>query len=735
MDGYRMTARTALIAVVAVIMAIASSYTEAQPEIAAEFYGSLIMNSSNASASTNVSAYNAATGKMCGSFIVQNQGYYGLLSCSEDESYGDSSKPKNGDKISFRVNNTNAMAKGNTSWYSGMFKNINLTSPNHEPVLAQIGSRTATAGVLFSLDADATDQNNDTLTYSINTTAFSISSITGIINFTPVAAQIGNYSINLTASDGFLEDHEVFLLEIQPSPFCGDKKCINENCMTCPSDCGSCPTGTGTGTSTTTAAGAGAGLGGAGGAGGVTSKASGQIETSRAAQRTAYFCQEKWICAEWSQCQNSEQKRTCTDQNSCGTSKNKPPEKQPCKEEEKPSCSDGIKNGDEKDVDCGGSCSPCSVKKFAEAPPLPGIGKLIREGGKIAKQLPALFIAIIAAITIATMALDNVYVRRITRKEYEQYKRSLRKYKAFKRQAHKFLINLIIISTVATLYIYYFSDCVQCMARNAYIPAAAIISTPAIVAFAISRYQYSEYAKAKRHARLALTHDMQIRKLVRAENHTLLEIEQAICSGIEKISEDKTVSEAVNRELKPIYEAVKTIMRLHKGKAELQIPEEIIQAAAKLAKNSALNALAKPHPEFYYLIKSLLALQKQPKTAEDYFYIHGDAKDSVERIASDGYLMETIKSDKEAIKAYNELVDIYGHCKEVIQSSKKEGDDEMSREKQISMLLEKFFISKIIIPVLQTKNELIIIYNGLIDIYNHYEKKQGIYEAVMAERK
>jgi hypothetical protein len=41
-------------------------------------------------------------------------------------------------------------------------------------------------------------------------------------------------------------------------------------------------------------------------------------------------CTENWECTDWFECVSGQQKRTCTDLNSCGTEDNKPAEKQEC---------------------------------------------------------------------------------------------------------------------------------------------------------------------------------------------------------------------------------------------------------------------------------------------------------------------------------------------------------------------------------------------------------------------
>ncbi len=65
-------------------------------------------------------------------------------------------------------------------------------------------------------------------------------------------------------------------------------------------------------------------------------------------------CAPNWQCGEWSECVNNVQSRTCNDANNCGTEEGKPALSQACTPPE--SCSDGIRNQDEKGIDCGGVC-------------------------------------------------------------------------------------------------------------------------------------------------------------------------------------------------------------------------------------------------------------------------------------------------------------------------------------------------------------------------------------------
>lgn len=71
-------------------------------------------------------------------------------------------------------------------------------------------------------------------------------------------------------------------------------------------------------------------------------------------------CEENWLCEEWGPCYtNLTQHRTCRDLNECDTKLYIPHTEQLCSFD--PTCSDGILNGDETGIDCGGSCPECPV--------------------------------------------------------------------------------------------------------------------------------------------------------------------------------------------------------------------------------------------------------------------------------------------------------------------------------------------------------------------------------------
>jgi hypothetical protein len=80
--------------------------------------------------------------------------------------------------------------------------NFEIVAVNDPPILDFIGAQTATENSTFYFDVNATDEENDTLTFYDNTTLFNINSTSGEITFTPNLSQVNNYSINISVTDG-----------------------------------------------------------------------------------------------------------------------------------------------------------------------------------------------------------------------------------------------------------------------------------------------------------------------------------------------------------------------------------------------------------------------------------------------------------------------------------------------------------------------------------------------------
>ncbi len=76
--------------------------------------------------------------------------------------------------------------------------------PNSAPTIDSTPVTSATEGTAYSYDVDASDADGDTLTYSLTTApaGMSIDSASGLISWTPTAAQVGSQSVSVQVDDG-----------------------------------------------------------------------------------------------------------------------------------------------------------------------------------------------------------------------------------------------------------------------------------------------------------------------------------------------------------------------------------------------------------------------------------------------------------------------------------------------------------------------------------------------------
>lgn len=75
---------------------------------------------------------------------------------------------------------------------------------NSAPVIESTPVTTAKEGAAYTYDVEATDPNDDTLTYSLTTspTGMTINSTTGVITWTPTESQVGENEVMVEVSDG-----------------------------------------------------------------------------------------------------------------------------------------------------------------------------------------------------------------------------------------------------------------------------------------------------------------------------------------------------------------------------------------------------------------------------------------------------------------------------------------------------------------------------------------------------
>ena len=113
-------------------------------------------------------------------------------------------------------NNTINFTVSDSTSQDSQLVTITVANTNDAPVLTSIGSLTADQGTLFYYDVNATDvDSGDVLTFSDNSTLFTINPSSGEFSFTPTNAQVGIYKINITINDSSnTQDSEIITLTV-----------------------------------------------------------------------------------------------------------------------------------------------------------------------------------------------------------------------------------------------------------------------------------------------------------------------------------------------------------------------------------------------------------------------------------------------------------------------------------------------------------------------------------------
>ena len=810
----------------------------ALPPIAVEFYGTAILNTSNVSLGVNITAYDSDN-VSCGSFIVVNQGYYGLLSCNGDEvTTSIDEGAVSGDKISFYINSTRMTPIGNTTWEQGVFQFVNLTSANivplfdfnltqqyvnessiflfdvncsdvnptdvitysdntsrfeinlttgyinwtpsdsdvdfhsvlitcsdgkdttsqilnitvydvnNPPFLFSISPQLAIEAQLFTLYIYANDSDRkDNLTFSVNSSLFGITTLNNsqkngiaLINFTPTLAQVGNYTVNISVTDGILITSQIIPFTIVRGPYCGDSLCgSTESCSDCSGDCGACETPPSTGDGTE-GEGESAEQGGDGG--GVRHAIGG---AERRVSARYQVCNEKWECSEWTIC-NKEgiQTRACKDVNTCETFKKKPNEVQncvyvgtctdgiknnnedgidcggPCQPCILPTCNDGNQNQGEEGIDCGGPCIPCTIKKYAKSA---FVEQAISQLAPLVKKYPWIILIILFSVSLMVVSSDRVYLRYITKKEIERYRIAIRKYKPLKRKVYTILTNFIILSVISSFYIYYFSDNFDGMIKYIWVIIVILITLPLIVAMVIRNYSYHDYKRKKREKLLVQSLKSESRYFLKLRDRQLFNMRKRLMDTIAEFKKNNGFAEYLEfyEYISPIYKQLENIDEIYNKKFSVfEIPNTIREIISSLAIESVLAKASKDYNEFMLVLNSIKKLNTPSE--KGIFYAEEDLLSGIRDLSTQDMRI-IISSEPSLTSVYNKLVDLYDYysnAHEMIDGYEKEIIEvEKAFLKSVQALSQK----DMVIESIRSDVKMVLFYNGLIDLYDNLTKK------------
>ncbi|MBA7590642.1 hypothetical protein ES708_32769 [subsurface metagenome] len=92
------------------------------------------------------------------------------------------------------------------------------TPPNETPIITSDPVETATVGEVYTYDVEATDPEEDKLTYSLTVqpSGMIIGEATGLIVWTPPAK--GDYAVAVKVSDGYLDITQSFIIVVEAAP-------------------------------------------------------------------------------------------------------------------------------------------------------------------------------------------------------------------------------------------------------------------------------------------------------------------------------------------------------------------------------------------------------------------------------------------------------------------------------------------------------------------------------------
>lgn len=87
---------------------------------------------------------------------------------------------------------------------------------NQPPVITSSAPTTATEGQAYTYQAAANDPNGDILTWTLTTkpTGMTVGSTTGLVQWTPSSAQVGNHSVTLQVSDGTVSASQSWTISV-----------------------------------------------------------------------------------------------------------------------------------------------------------------------------------------------------------------------------------------------------------------------------------------------------------------------------------------------------------------------------------------------------------------------------------------------------------------------------------------------------------------------------------------
>ncbi len=376
-------------------------------------------------------------------------------------------------------------------------------------------------------------------------------------------------------------------------------------------------------------------------------------------------CQEAWVCGNWSGCRiDNFQNRTCVDRTKCGTYDNRPSEVQKCVYT--PTCFDGVRNGLEEGVDCGGLCKPCitcfdkiqnchdegceeGVDCGGPCPKCPTCFDGIQNchdgscedgidcNGPCEKKCPSIqlpipgfvckkdfnplsnqsiffFITLLIIIIIDLIYSKNKIKQIGKNKELGDIKRA-KQILSTRRRMYLFVFIILLIALILYLYYYFFIMC-EVSYRFLWILLLILFVSPIIIHEIIRYLEYTESKRLRKIEDLLNTHYKQIDNLIRIENENLLELEEELSVDLYRLLEKSEYKEKYKpAEIKLLREIYKEILSLYAKYKEKENPiayEKILcEDIYKLVEDEKYKHLIQSDSNLTIIINKLKILYKQ----------------------------------------------------------------------------------------------------------------------------
>lgn len=455
------------------------------------------------------------------------------------------------------------------------------------------------------------------------------SNISGGHDFENITFRYNNNPVTVLGDATFNSGQFKFVNISFPKVFCGDSFCdALEDCTSCELDCGSCDfngnttqnttnNSTNSSSNQTSSGGGSGGSGGSDGSGG----SGGDSDYLSDFYDLDYFCNEYWVCFNWSECSIlGIRNRTCVDNNNCGSYNDKPKEVEECVYlgscfDNLINCHDGLC---EEGVDCGGPCDKiCSKIEQPSSNLTLSIPRLEFPKSICEKHIniydPALwfFIIIILLAIIIRLVFTKYSIGLLRKDEKITPLNKSKKIISMRRKTLLFTITLITLTLLSLLYSYYFLLCPSDFFSYSWILFLLLLLVPLIIHAVMRKFEYSETKHFNKSKKLDDIHYQNLVKMIELENVMLAEEENSIANKLYELSKKSEFKELLDRDgnIKEIYKNLVKLYNEYKDhKNPFNIEKNICDEIDALDFDVAFKSAIVKHPELQNVFDRLKKL-------------------------------------------------------------------------------------------------------------------------------